>query len=109
MTHSTTTEPCVLFAEFTARDGASETIAALLSQYALKVRLEPGNIRFDCYRYADNPARFFVFESYVDEEAFQAHLAAAYGAEFNQLLAPLIVEPKSVLTFLQTLGSRGSA
>ena len=83
-----------------------DDVAALLSDYAIQVRTEPGNTCFDCCQYADNPAKFFVFEAYVDEDAFQVHLAAPYGAEFNRLLAPLITEPTSILTFLRPLGSR---
>ncbi len=72
----------------------------------MRVRQEPGNVCFDCWQYVDNPTKFFVFEAYVDEDAFELHLAAPYGAEFNRLLAPLITEPNSMLTFLRPLGSR---
>ena len=106
MNHESSTEPRVLYAEFTARDGTVDDVAALLSRYAAQVRSEPGNTSFDCWQLADNPAKFFVFEAYVDEDAFRVHLAAPYGAEFNRLLAPLITEPNSVLTFLRPLGSR---
>lgn len=104
MNQPATTEPRVLFAEFTARPGATEAVAELLSRYAETVRREPGNLTFECHQYADDPAKFFVFEAYVDEQAFQAHLGASYGAEFNRQLAPLIVEPNSILTFLRPLG-----
>lgn len=104
MNQPTTTGPRVLFAEFTARPDAIEAVAGLLSRYAETVRREPGNATFDCHQYAADPAKFFVFEAYVDEQAFQAHLATSYGAEFNRQLAPLIVEPHSILTFLRPLG-----
>ena len=45
-----------------------------------------------------------MVEAYRDEEAFAEHLAAAYGAEFNAALGPLIVEDGSVLTFMAPLG-----
>ena len=45
-----------------------------------------------------------MIEAYRDEEAFAAHLAAPYGAEFNAALVPLIVEDGSVLTFLTPIG-----
>ena len=65
------------------------------------VRQEPGNVEFVPYRREDDPARFFVYEIYRDEDAFQAHISADYGAVFNEKLGPLIVEPHSQLTWLR--------
>jgi quinol monooxygenase YgiN len=47
---------------------------------------------------------FVVIEAYRDEEAFEAHLGAEYGAVFNAALGPLIVEDGSVLTFMAPIG-----
>ncbi|WP_055527954.1 putative quinol monooxygenase [Streptomyces graminilatus] len=89
-----------LLAEFTAREGAEDEVARLISDYALKVREEEGNLAFDVYTKAAAPRAFWIFEVYEDEEAFQAHLKAPYGAPFNAVLTPLIEEDASVLTFL---------
>jgi len=93
----------ILYATFTARAGHAETVAALLADYAQTVRTEPGNVLFEPSCHADTPEAFFVYEEYVDEAAFQAHLAAPYGARFNAALAPLIVEPQSQLVFLKRI------
>ena len=74
-----------LFAEFTAREGAEDEV-------------------FDVYTKESDPRAFWIFEVYQDEDAFQAHLKAPYGAPFNTALAPLIEEDASVLTFLDPLG-----
>ena len=91
----------VLYAEFTARNGAAEEVAALVRDYASVVRQEPGNVVFDCYRRQEAPDRFFIFEIYLDRSAFDAHLAAPYGGPFNAALGPLIVEDASELSFLR--------
>jgi quinol monooxygenase YgiN len=52
------------------------------------------------YRERDNPRKFFVFEEYLDEANFDAHLRDEYGVTFNQKLSPLIEEGASQLTFL---------
>ncbi|MDB5524736.1 MAG: antibiotic biosynthesis monooxygenase [Rhizobium sp.] len=93
----------ILYAEFTAKPGTAEEVARLLADLAVKVRAEPGNVAFDCYRLSADPAKFFVFEFYRDDAAFQTHILADYGAEFNSRLGPLIVEPHSLLTFLNPL------
>lgn len=95
--------PIILHARFTAKPGEAERVAALLRDFSAAVRAEEGNIVFDATRLVDDPDRFFVYEVYRDEAAFQAHLAAPAGAPFNAALQELIVEPASVLTFLRRL------
>ncbi|KJQ55170.1 putative quinol monooxygenase [Microbacterium sp. SA39] len=97
------TEPTILHATFTAQPGQADRIAALLRDFAEVVRAEEGNLVFDASRLADDPDRFFVYEVYRDDEAFQAHLASPAGVPFNAELQSLIVEPASQLTFLQRL------
>ncbi|WP_066042392.1 putative quinol monooxygenase [Herbiconiux solani] len=103
------TGPKVLFAEFTALPGQEETVAALLADLTVQVRAEPGCVEFAPSRLASQPSRFFVYEVYRDEEAFAAHIGAAYGAEFNARLGPLIVEDGSQLTWLEPLGGVAGA
>jgi len=70
---------------------------------AENVHREEGNVAFDCYRRADDDAKFVVYEVYRDRAAFDEHIAADYGAVFNARLQELIVEPHSILTFLAPL------
>lgn len=106
-----------LIARFTALPGRGEEVAGLLLALAARVREEPGCLAFEPYRVGQAPAvpgvtaepepahsGFVVLEAYRDEEAFAAHLAAEYGAEFNAALGPLIVEDGSVLTFMTPIG-----
>jgi quinol monooxygenase YgiN len=96
-------EPTILHATFTARPGEGDRVAELLRDFADGVRAEEGNVVFDATRLVDDPDRFFVYEVYRDEAAFQAHLAAPAGVPFNAALQELIVEPSSQLTFLRRL------
>lgn len=97
------TKPVVLIAEFTAKPGNEEEVADLLAGLADDVRREDGNVAFDCYRQTEDGAKFVVYEIYRDRQAFEAHIAADYGAVFNAKLQTLIVEPHSILTFLVPL------
>ena len=72
----------------------------MISGLADDVRREPGNTEFTVYRERDNPRKFFVFEQYLDEAAFDAHINAEYGAIFNRRLSSLIEEGESQLTWL---------
>ncbi|MFE7198374.1 putative quinol monooxygenase [Microbacterium oxydans] len=96
-------EPTILHATFTARPGTGDTVAALLRGFAEIVRAEEGNLVFDATRLVEDPDRFFVYEVYRDETAFQTHLSAPAGVPFNAALQELIIEPSSQLTFLRRI------
>ena len=106
-----------LIARFTALPRREEEVSHLLLTLAAKVRGEPGCLAFEPYRVGPAPSGsgvaaelepagtgFVVIEAYRDREAFEAHLAAEYGAVFNAALGPLIVEDGSVLTFVAPIG-----
>jgi autoinducer 2-degrading protein len=90
-----------LYAEFRAVPGAGDAVASLVAGYRRNVRSEPGNLRFDAHRLADDPDRFFVYEEYADEAAFAEHVASAHCARFNEEFAPLVVGGGSTLTWLE--------
>jgi len=90
----------ILYAEFTAKPGTESEVGQLISGLAEQVRQEPGNTEFTVYRERDNPRKFFVFEQYLDEASFDAHINAEYGLIFNQQLGSLIEEDESQLTWL---------
>src|SRR6478735_5851993 len=92
--------PLILYAEFTAKPGSESRVETLISGLAEDVRREPGNTEFTVYRERDNPRKFFVFEQYLDEASFEAHVSAEYGVIFNQQLSDLIEEVESQLTWL---------
>lgn len=89
-----------MYAEFTAKPAAEDEVASMISGLAEDVRREPGNTEFTVYRERDNPRKFFVFEQYLDDAAFEAHIKAEYGVIFNQRLSSLIEEGESQLTWL---------
>ncbi len=92
-----------LHATFTALPGKADDVATLLAKYAELVREEPGNLLFEAHQHSDEPERFFVYETYLDETAFHEHLGHTAGHEFNTRLSPLIMEQTSKLTLLQPL------
>ncbi len=95
--------PVVLYAEFTAQNGAEGRVRELLVELGRQVRDEPGCVTFASHTLVDQPRKFFVYEVYADAAAFEAHLGAPYGAVFNASLNELIEEDHSLLTFLTPL------
>lgn len=96
-----------LYAEFTVKAGHEARVAEMMTTLTTHVRNEPGNLLFNAYTRESNPRSYFVFEIYRDDDAFDKHIGADYGAEFNAELAGHIEEDGSVLTHLCAL--EGSA
>jgi len=92
-----------LYAEFTAKAGKEARVAEMLRELTTHVRQEPGNVVFAPYTEEASPNRFFVFEVYKDDAAFEAHIGADYGARFNAELTDLIEGDASELTWLREL------
>lgn len=55
---------------------------------------EPGCLRFDVLQAPDDPTRFVLYESYVDEAAARAHKETAHYLEWRDTVAPWMAEPR---------------
>src|SRR3954451_24084965 len=95
--------PKTLYAEFTVTPGDEPRVAEMMRKLTALVRQEPGNLVFDPYTEQANPNRYFVFEVYKDDNAFETHISADYGARFNAELKNLIEGDASELTWLRPL------
>ena len=72
----------VVTATWKARAGEDAAVEALLGQVAAASREEPGCILFWTHRSVDQPGRFFLYEQYASEAAFQAHAASEHVRRF---------------------------
>lgn len=71
---------------------AAEHFAAMVEPS----RSEPGNLRYHAYRSKDEPHRFFLFEEYIDEAAFQRHRATPHFEEHIKNGIMTIVQTRSL-------------
>jgi (4S)-4-hydroxy-5-phosphonooxypentane-2,3-dione isomerase len=55
---------------------------------------EPGNLRFDVLRAADDPTRFVLYEAYVDAAAAAAHKDTPHYLEWRETVADWMAEPR---------------
>lgn len=55
---------------------------------------EPGNVRFDVLRSAQDPTRFLLYEWYATDEAAAAHRETPHYQEFAAAVADWLVEPR---------------
>ncbi len=89
-----------LYAEFAAKSGSEARVADMVAGYAELVRAEPGCLAFDPFVRSDDERHWVVFEAYVDEAAFRAHMATDHNRRFNDEIAAHIVGGTSSLVQL---------
>lgn len=76
---------------FEAISGRSEALKeALLVQAENSLRYEDSCLRFDVSQDLLKDGRFFLYEIYEDEAAFDAHLESPYYKSFSEATAPMV-------------------
>ncbi len=87
-----------------AKEKREADLEALLRGMAASSRAEPGNLRYDLWRDADQPGRFVLDELYRDADALAFHRATphfqAYLSRIGDLAAtrtPMILQPEDVV------------
>jgi quinol monooxygenase YgiN len=75
----------VVNAVWTAIDGHEGTVAESLRSLAEATRNEPGNLVYEVYVDDAEPRVFRIFEQYVDDAAFQAHVDSPHFTEYGTL------------------------
>jgi quinol monooxygenase YgiN len=74
----------VVVAQWEAKEGQADTIAAILRRYLPQAQSDPGVKLFLVSRGKDNPAQFLFYELFVDDAAFAMHQTREY---FKTLIA----------------------
>jgi (4S)-4-hydroxy-5-phosphonooxypentane-2,3-dione isomerase len=72
-----------------------EAFSELVRFNAANSRKEPGCLKFDVLRGAENPLLFRLHEVYRDEAAFKAHQQTAHYARWRAEIEALQASPRS--------------
>ena len=70
---------------------------------------EPGVVRFDVIRQADDPTRFVLVEIYRDADAPAAHKATAHYAAWRDAVEGMMAEPRTRATYRALFPGPGAA
>jgi quinol monooxygenase YgiN len=68
----------VVSARWTAREGGERRLAELIGELTGAARAEPGCLQFQAHRSIEDPLLFWLYEQYVDEAAYEAHMASEH-------------------------------
>ena len=64
----------VVAATWRAKDGSEGRLAEVIGELLEPSRAEPGSLFYQPHRAPDNPSLSFLYEQYVDEAGYQAHM-----------------------------------
>lgn len=85
------------FVRMVAKQGQAEAVQELLLTNPRRIEQgEQGNLAFGVHRSTDDPNEFWLYETWVDEAAVQAHESGDAFKQYKETLRPL-VEPESVI------------
>jgi quinol monooxygenase YgiN len=89
--------PVTYFVRMVAKEGQAERVLELLLSNPHRIEAgEPGNLAFGVHRSTENPNEFWLYETWVDESAVEAHESGEAFARYKEELRPL-VDPDNVL------------
>jgi quinol monooxygenase YgiN len=74
------------------QDGEANTFRRVLAEITPPSRAEAGSVAFVTHASLEEDNVFLVYESYVDQGAYEAHLATPAFARVEAELFPLVVE-----------------
>jgi quinol monooxygenase YgiN len=64
----------VVAAKWRAKPGSEGRLAELCGEMTEPSRAEPGNVFYQAHRSVEDPQLFYLYEQYVDEAGYQAHM-----------------------------------
>ena len=64
----------VVCAKWTAKEGKEDRLVEIIEEMTPPSRAEPGNRFYQAARSAEDPNLFFLYEQYVDEGGYEAHM-----------------------------------
>jgi len=86
----------IIFARFHAREGKEAAVAAELRDAVARVSKEPGCLGIEVYRSVRDSRLFFLHSRWVNEAAFDRHVALPETNQFVDRVQPLIDHPFDV-------------
>jgi quinol monooxygenase YgiN len=79
--------PRPLLAVLEAKTGQADELRALIVTLTRENRKEPGCVTFIPYESDQVPGRFYLYEIFVDADAFEEHLETDHVREFRTALS----------------------
>jgi quinol monooxygenase YgiN len=93
----------VVSAKWTAKPGKEDRVAEICAEMTEPSRNEPGNLFYQSHRSPENPQLFYLYEQYVDEAGYHAHMDTEHFTRLvkNEAIPDLLADRER--EFFETL------
>jgi quinol monooxygenase YgiN len=85
-----------VIAEAIAKPGQEGALYRTLHACVAPTRAETGNRGYLLHQDLDNPARFFIYETWVNREALDSHLTTPHFRMLDENARPLVSQELSI-------------
>jgi quinol monooxygenase YgiN len=85
-----------VIAEAIPKPGQEEALYRTLNACVAPTRAEPGNRGYILHQDLDNPARFFLYETWLSREALNEHFTTPHFKMLDQNAKPLVGRELSI-------------
>jgi quinol monooxygenase YgiN len=68
----------IVAAKWRAKPGKEGRLAELCAEMTQPSRAEPGNLFYQAHRSVEDPQLFYLYEQYVDEAGYEAHMESEH-------------------------------
>lgn len=89
----------VVAATWKAKPGEEERIREVIRLMTPLSRKEPGNLYYQAQVSSRDPAKFFLYEQYIDAQAYEDHKASTYFQTYVAGYAIRYLESREVETY----------
>ncbi len=94
----------VVVAQWRAKQGSEDRVAEIIGELTGPSRAEPGCLFYQAHRTPEDPRLFYLYEQYVDEAGYQAHMDSEhFTCLVKQEAIPELLEARE-RAFYVTLG-----
>lgn len=80
----------VVLAIVKAKAGMEKDLENALRDMISKVESESGTLAYTLHRAKNDPTQFFVYEKYLNDEAFSKHISTPYFAQVSEKVGSLL-------------------
>ena len=90
-------------AHWRAKAGKEDRLVEVIEEISGPAREEPGNLIYQAHRSPEDPQLFYLYEQYVDEAAYHAHMDSEHFTRLvKQEAIPELLEARE-RAFYETL------
>ncbi len=88
--------PLTVIARLQAKPGSEDEVKQVLLEMAPPSRAESDCLNYDVFQSNDNPAMFYIYESWTGKPALDAHMQTPHFKNLGEQVTPRLAVPMEI-------------